>query len=212
MLFDNMALAESCRCYLADPTPRHQNVFFQQVVFFSEKEAYRYLYNRRNASLASLGWTLLEDVQSYFLEKLFQYLSSAEFNRQVWKDRPLACLHTYFQSRASEYVDRETRINYRLEHQDQYEEGWDGFASHTPSPEAEYFRNAVVEEVRQAVGKLPPLLGRVCQARYELNLTAREIADALDLPVETVYTHQAKLKRSLKSRLSKKKGVLQWNS
>ena len=71
-----------------------------------------------------------------------------------------------------------------------------------PGPEAQLERAESLQALAEAVAQLPPAYRAVIALRYDAELSYQEIAEALNLPVNTVRTHLRRAKANLKQHLS----------
>lgn len=69
-------------------------------------------------------------------------------------------------------------------------------------PEAQLEQAESLQALAEAVAQLPPAYRAVIALRYDAELSYQEIAQALDLPVNTVRTHLRRAKANLKQYLS----------
>jgi RNA polymerase sigma-70 factor (ECF subfamily) len=78
----------------------------------------------------------------------------------------------------------------------------EGLADPEPGPEAQLEKAETIQTLVEAVAQLPPAYRTVIALRYDAELSYQEIAEALNLPVNTVRTHLRRAKAFLKQHLS----------
>jgi len=71
-----------------------------------------------------------------------------------------------------------------------------------PGPEAQLEQAESLQALAEAVAHLPPAYRAIIALRYDAELSYQEIAEALNLPVNTVRTHLRRAKANLKQYLS----------
>lgn len=75
-----------------------------------------------------------------------------------------------------------------------------------PEPEAAFDRQELLERLRGAVGQLRPEYRMVIALRYDGQLSYQEIAQVLDLPLNTVRTYLHRAKAQLRAMLESHDG------
>lgn len=195
--YSRSALETSLLTFLEVPTTQNRNIFYQQALFFAQTRAYLHLKAFAGWWLDKAGWVPVDDLQSYFLEKLLRHLEGPRFKKAVWTNNPMGCLHTFFHSRAVEFLLAEGLKAERHVRIDTMESGWEEKAPGSPSVEDAFLEEEHKKSVGEAVAKLPGTAALIYQAKFELGMKSREIAEQLGLPVNQVYAETARLKKLL---------------
>jgi RNA polymerase sigma-70 factor (ECF subfamily) len=74
--------------------------------------------------------------------------------------------------------------------------------SREPDPEIVVEKDETLEALAEAVAKLPPAYRAVIALRYEAGLSYKEIAEALELPINTIRTQLRRAKDRLREALT----------
>jgi RNA polymerase sigma-70 factor (ECF subfamily) len=83
-----------------------------------------------------------------------------------------------------------------------FEPALEAFSDPEPGPEDQLEQAESLQALAEAVAQLPPAYRAVIALRYDAELSYQEIAEALNLPVNTVRTYLRRAKVNLKQHLS----------
>jgi RNA polymerase sigma-70 factor (ECF subfamily) len=159
-----------------------------------EREAFGVLVRRYQRRVFSLGIRMLRNrsdaedlVQETFL-RAFRALDRFE------PDRPLApWLYRIATNRALSSLERRGRRN--------HEELSPSLAAAGPNPEEETDKRRLERAVRAAVAELPPEQRAILALRVGEELSYREIAEVVDVPIGTVMSRLARARETLRRKV-----------